>query len=327
MKLQPYLAAGVMAMAFLSAAVRADPLDPKRVPADAKWVIHLDMDATRRSQTWDLLAAKIKQEPEQILQGKIDTMSTDLGIKFPDDVHGVTLFGRGFGEQSGAILLDAAMDQAKITAALQANVAFKKISYNSHDILSWFDKDNNKTMYGCFATPSLAVMADSVEQVQAALDVRDGKTASLKPADALATGKGSTILLYLAGDGLEELAKVHPESPMLAQLNSAWVTISQEEGKLVVRAALNAKTSDAAEQIKKMAEGVQSFMAMSGGAEGADHRAKLAAAVMAGLALKTSGQTLDAELPVSMENVASFLNAMPKRGPAGGGPPGAPAHP
>ena len=123
--------------AVLPAVAMADPFDVKRVPADSKWLLHIDVDAARGTKIWDILSHKLAQDPNYAQ--KVEDVATISGMHFPEDVHDVTLFGKSAADDSGVVVLHGKIDRDKTTAALQANPSYASQSYGSYQIMSWDD--------------------------------------------------------------------------------------------------------------------------------------------------------------------------------------------
>ena len=103
----------------IAASARVSSIDPKYVPPDAKWAIHLDVDALTRSKLWAMLSPQMNvmldqkhfalgmqtdQPPSQATAEKVKALSQALGMQLPDDLHGITLVGRSF-DENGVLLL------------------------------------------------------------------------------------------------------------------------------------------------------------------------------------------------------------------------------
>lgn len=303
---------GLALLATAAGTARAEPLDPKQVPADAKWVLHVDMDAVRQSKVWGMVLGRANREAGGQLQQKLDAAATLLGSRFPEDLHGVTLLGRGFTEESGVMLVHANMDRQKLAALVKLNPGYATSAYGDHEISKWTDEKKGHTMYGSFAGDRRLVLGRSQEQVQAALDVLDGKGKALAAESLLASaGKGAGAMIYLAGDTLAELQKKQGASPILAQVNSAWLTIMEGDADLVVKGSVNAKSAEAAKQMQATLDGIKALVMLSGTGEAAEPKAKFAAEALQRAALSLSGSTLSLDWPVSLAAVKGVVDHAP----------------
>ena len=87
------IASGLALVLGLAAAANAAPLDPKQVPAEAKWLMHVDVDAMRQA-TVVQKAWKKGLEMHKEAQQHLDKLKTAIGMDICKDLHGVTAYGR-----------------------------------------------------------------------------------------------------------------------------------------------------------------------------------------------------------------------------------------
>jgi hypothetical protein len=106
------IAAALVTLAFLTPPGSAAPLDPKRVPADAKWVIHLDYEALTDTQLMEIYRSKRPQRVERARKW----LQERYGIDPQQDLKDATLFSDSYRSHSGAIVLRTAYDREKVEA-------------------------------------------------------------------------------------------------------------------------------------------------------------------------------------------------------------------
>src|SRR4051812_48571331 len=75
--------AATMLLLMAAGTLRAGGLDIKRIPSDAKWIVHLDADAVQKSRLFEIIKAKADQGANGQLQQKLDALSTLLGSRLP----------------------------------------------------------------------------------------------------------------------------------------------------------------------------------------------------------------------------------------------------
>ena len=98
------------ALALFAAVGQAAPLDSKNVAADAKWVVHVDVDAVRDSHV-----VKKAFETCPLLKndsGKhFDMIRDKIGVDLRKDLHGITLYGRDTDKTHGVAIVFATVNQ------------------------------------------------------------------------------------------------------------------------------------------------------------------------------------------------------------------------
>lgn len=127
-KLTPVLASVGLLLTAIPAA--AEPLNPKHVSAEAKWVIHIDLDAL----TETTLVERVRSKHPQLVQGVKHWFQENFGIDPGEDLHGVTMSGQSYKEHSGSLVLLADYDQEKVEAELKKKDKVETETWNDHTI-------------------------------------------------------------------------------------------------------------------------------------------------------------------------------------------------
>jgi hypothetical protein len=308
------LAAGLV-LGAMAAAAQGDALDLKSVPADAKWVVHLDMDLTRQSRAWAMALDRADRDSNGEARRKLAAVSTLLGSRFPEDVHGVTIVGRGVKAgpnkvaMNGVMIVRAKLDRERLSALVKLNEEYTSSAYDGKEISGWrVEKEGPQRMYGSFAGDSIMVVGSSEDEVKAELDVLAGKGKALAGEGPLAAavGKGTGAMLYIAGDGLSDLRETAGASPIVAQLNSAWVSVSETPTDLVVRASVEAKTPEVANQLRSMGDGFKALAMLARGGDAGEK--KFIGDALGKATLAVSGTTVTLDWPVSLEVLKSAVD-------------------
>src|SRR5689334_9344554 len=118
MKMIFWLAA-LLAPAFVT---RADGLKQNLVPADSRWVLHLDAEAFRKSRIGAMIVED--KAESKVRQVKQDT-KLDLDFSF-NKITAVTAFGPKVGENRDAVLL--IQTTADVRGDLEKLIGFKELS-------------------------------------------------------------------------------------------------------------------------------------------------------------------------------------------------------
>ena len=248
------------ALALLAVVGQAAPLDSKNVAADAKWVVHVDVDAVRDSHV-------VKQAFETcpLLKndsGKhFDMIRDKIGVDLRKDLHGVTLYGPDTDKAHAVAIVFSTVNQKLLLDKAAKATDHKVTKHGSIDIHSWTEKHGSKThpAAGAFYKPDVLVFAAKVEGVAAAIDVLDGKSAGITdPKSPLGIRvKPGTIVLARA-------IAIRPETrcPVLKQAESFRVALGEHDGKSFYRASLVMKSPEAAAQVKAITDGVQAIASL-----------------------------------------------------------------
>jgi len=250
---------------FVSSAV-ADPLDLTHVPADSRWLVHVDMDTAGKSSAWKEIYSRLQQRPE--FQAKVGELEAAFKARFPEDLHDVTLFGSKFGDNEAVLLVHATVDRRQVETLLSMSPSYSNTPHGDHAVLSW--EDHGQTKYGGFFSDSLFIIADNQDHVSAAFDVLDAKSASLKSDATLAKGSHAGVMVYVAGDEIAKLRQGNKaQSPLLAQMKAAWFSISEEKEDTLVKVNVDANDAATATKMQQAAEGMRAMLNLAAGADDA----------------------------------------------------------
>lgn len=242
----------------------AAPLDAADVAAHAKWLAHIDLDAMRDSKIGEHVRSQALKN-EQVEKG-LEKMRDDLGLDFQKDVHGATVYGTDFTPRSGVLVLYATLDKEKILGALKSKPDFTESKADDgQDLYSWTEKmggGKEHTVWAAFAKPGVAVMADSAENIKAALAVVGGKGGLSSSSPLLADAPKGSFIQAAAVDVSE--AKIPGNSPLIKQIEALHIAIGEEEGDDFVNVKVEAATADAAKEMKSMVDGLTGMIALGG---------------------------------------------------------------
>jgi hypothetical protein len=158
-------------LAGLPLSLMAAPLDPSQVPAQAKWVLHADMDAMRASETGKVVFEQIELEHGTQLRA----LKRMFSIHLIDDLQGVTLFGNGLPEQAVA-LFHGKFNRGHIEDVLRAAENFSESKHAGVEVMTWTDKGQQQ--HAAFAGEGLLVFSRQEELLLQALDVLKSGAAS-----------------------------------------------------------------------------------------------------------------------------------------------------
>jgi hypothetical protein len=237
---------------FLSPLAHAAPPNANHVPADAKWYLHLDLDAAKKTVLFNEILDAVKAQFP--VEDVVAQLKAGIGVNPLTDISGVTIFNSSFAKDVAAVVIYAKVDAALLSNALAQNPDYKETVYGKHLLLGWTDKNDGKPKTGCFYGDGIVLMADKVDTLKLAVDTLDGT----KPAgSSLVKSPAAGVFLCASAD----LARSN--DPNISQLLSTTVpataSVSEVDGKLEVSLTLTAKTAEQAAQIKKMADGAAAF--------------------------------------------------------------------
>ena len=247
--------AGAIAMA---AVATADPIDPAHIPADARWVVHVDMDAARKTAAWKELYHRLGTD--QDFQAFLLELEEVFNARFPEDLHDVTVCGSKLGDADSVVLVHATIDRKQIENRLAGLAGYSSTPRGKYSVLSW--SDSGKPKFGGFVTDSLFMVGPNKEKVNTQFDVLAGKAPSLKVDAAMPRATKAACTVFVAGDAL---VKNRPaaDNAWLGKIKSAWLTIAEEREETLVKLTVGAVDVSTAMQLKEAAEGLRDTLKTS----------------------------------------------------------------
>ena len=242
-----------------AATVRAEPVNPKQVPADAKWLAHVDVDAMRAStvvqKAWQKCMEMHKDAAKHLEKAR-----EMWGFDLQTDLHGLTFFGKEPGKHTGVLIVYAKLDLKQLSEKAEKAPDHKVVKYGSYNLHSWTHKGPHHagTVSGTSFAGDRLLLASSVEELKAALDVLDGKSPSLA-ADSPLAGKlhpGTTLLFRAIG---LSTANLPGKCPLAKQMESVRIAVGEQSGQSFFRAKAVMTNAEVVGQVKAIVEGAKAL--------------------------------------------------------------------
>jgi hypothetical protein len=292
-----------MAMAVvlgLATIGRAAPLDLKQVPAEAKWVMHVDVDAFRASVVVDKAYHKCLEMHKDAAK-KMDMVAAIIGMDPRKDIHGFTVYGKDTNKEHGVLIVHADVNQNLLLTMVAMAPDHKATTYGAYELHSWTHKHGKKkpcAVTGVFYKPNIMVFAGCVDGVKAALDVLDGKASGITGHDSPLAGRTLPGTIFLA-----RASAIDPKEkcPVLKQTDSFRVALGEYNGHSFYRARLVMKSTTAVDQLKAISEGFRALVSLAHGSD------PLAMKLISGLKVSGEGTTFNVRWTASADDVWSTI--------------------
>ncbi len=311
------VAAVLVLLAGRLPATRATPFDPTLVPADSKYVLHVDMDALRPTKLWSAIDDRLVGN--EAFGAKMGLFEQGSGMHFPRDLHAVTLYGRAVGDDAAVVIVRAKMNRAQFMAAIQFADNYAADAFGKYDIASW--DDDKRSMFGAFHDDGTLIFARSIDNVKSALDTMDGKQPAVAATDPLAAGAKQPALAYVAAAELASLAPAGAApNPFVKQINAGWLTLNEHAAPTTrpttgpaspdaaLHVTLTASTPEAAQQLQASATGLRAMVGFAAMSDTAAPNVKFAAAALRTLKLSQSGKEVSADVSVPVDQLEQFAD-------------------
>lgn len=292
-----YVALAVV-LGGLALPVQAEPLDLKEVSADAKWVVHVDVDALRLSTVMQRAYAKEVSQWKDV-KNRMAAIRDQMCMDPTTDLHGITLYGPKPGHTEGVMLVQAAVDQHQFVSKVSKAPGYRTAEHGAHKLHAWTQADG--PVSSAFLGANLVLLAKTDADVTAALDVLDGKSPSLagRSSPLAAEAPAGTILLIRAM-GLAD-AKLPFQSPLVKQSESLDLVLGENKGQSFSEARLVAKSAEVAGQVQTIIEGIRTTAQLQYGSDAAALR------VIKGMKVQVTDRTVDIATRVSADDLWGLI--------------------
>ena len=245
-----------LAILATCAVLQAGPLEQRHIAADAKWLVHLDLDAIRTSQSAKfLVGAWLQTEPAR---SHLAGIRTAIGLDLVNDLHSITLYGDELVPDRGVLAVRASLNRPRVMAFLARQPDFARKKHDGYELLSWTERRGGQkhTVFGAMHGEEAIAFSRDAGDLAAALAVLDGKAAHLADSNSLLRGQAPEgAVLLVRASGLSE-AKVALQSPILRLSETIDLTAGEEAGAAFVEVRLTAESAEHVPHFRDVATGL-----------------------------------------------------------------------
>lgn len=242
----------------LSRPVAAEPASLATVPAEAVWMMHLDMDAARESTV-----VRRMHDRAMAMHPQLEAMMTMAkgmtGMDPRKDLHDVTVYGLDTDKRNAVMVVRARANRPLLEKMVEKARDHRTMEHGGHTLHSWTHRgrkgDKGETVVGAFQADDRMVFARSADAVTMALDVLDGKKGAYKEGPLAGGIKEGSILVARA-------AAVDPNTkcPVLRQGRGFRVAAGEHDGTSFYRAKLDMKSAEAAGLAEDVVDGFEAVV-------------------------------------------------------------------
>lgn len=259
-------AAAFTACVTLACAAAGEGLSFAALPANTKWVLHLDAKTLLASPLGQEILASLPGTPGE---AKLMAFEALTSIDVRHDLLAVTVCGAGDASRGGVAYLRGHWNLPKLSTIAAGADQYAEKMHNRHTIMSWNEQktDQPKRQYACLVSTNLVLFSDHEANLDVALDVLDGQSARLSdsPRLKLFDQPAGHPFLWLAAVDVKDLVANNPQAAVLQQANSISVLATADAQGVQVAGTLKADNAEAAQQVQQVLQGFQSLALLQGG--------------------------------------------------------------
>lgn len=279
----------------LPLASAASPLRASLVPAEARWVIHIDV--ARLAET--RVKALLYEDSERGIGRAVRVMERVGKIDLLRDISAVTIVGLGSRENDAVVALEGKIDKDYLLTLMELERSPEKIPYGKFTIYRWGHGE-----YGVFTADKLTLIGGSLQTIQLVLDTWEGKGKSAADTPLLAKFKSASSAAFMVASAnkLSALTKNDEGSTILKKAGAAFLQLEEEKGLLKLNLVLETDSAETASNLAKVADGLLAIASMRG--EPSSHGID----VLKDLKISQEGNVLRATLVIPADDLSRRLH-------------------
>jgi len=260
----------------LAATAVGSPLQKEQVAADAKWLVHLDVDKLRSTAIGDYVI-------NQVLDSKLGPLTRQFDFELDwKKVRSLTAYGTGFQSESsfnGVLLVNTELDLQK---ALDA--AIEKTSQDTNnksasiqktlegDVTTYSLKDH---MFVSFQPGRPVIVAKSLDSIQKAGEVLSRTSPNLASTKAFSEFPKAQEPFFFMGaveafnpntavaEGSHDGDALNPKAKILKMADGGRVVLGEDSHQLFLDLSLKAKSAEVVTQMQQVIQGMIALASLS----------------------------------------------------------------
>ena len=230
--------------------LKASSLQKSIVPAEALWVVHVDLVKFKASRLGDIVLNKINALG---LKDKIGKFQKQFKMDLLNDIDGVTAIGLGKDEEDIVVCLKGNLNKDFLLGLLGMEDSHQEIPYGKYTLHNW-DKDE----FGAFVDDDLVLIAHKKNALTRVLDVISGKKADISSSSLMAYLKKvpSNAFVSAMVKDISAIAKEETDVFVFKKMKSALLTLAEVKENLDLRLDFMVDTQEDANNIENAIKGL-----------------------------------------------------------------------
>lgn len=296
-------AAWIMGVVGSAAPTLAGPLNKAWVGADAKWVVHVDVEAAMGSTVGKCF---VEHRKELDLQ-PLDQFNRFTGLDALKDIKGVTVYGQSPMADAGVVVVvGTANIEESVKRLATQDKTVQKLEADGRTVYQWHEHGEDR--FGCLRTTGesdrMLIVSNSRAELDSAIAVVEGtaEAAAKVTEGSFAANPRAGSVVFLAVRGLD--AEM-PGPKVLRTARELNADIGEDAEGLYGDMRLKAATSIDA---KNTADFLQGLVAMARMAVRSDPQAKQLATMMDSVSFEAKQEDLTATIRVKHERLKALVD-------------------
>lgn len=245
-------------VALISPAIHGESLQTKLVPAEAQWIIHIDIEKFAQTELKKILEKNSENDFSREIMG----IERTTGIDFFSDITAVTAIGMNHNNNEPVLAFSGKLNKEHLLGLLKEEESPDEINYGNFLIYSW---DNE---YGVFASENLLIISENHRGLEKVLDTYSGKgkTFSGTPLQRQMRTLSPNTFLVATANNVSELVDEDNDdfgAILLSKTESAFFSAQEQNSQVRLFLSLQTDSPETATNMESMVSGLKAFLAMN----------------------------------------------------------------
>ncbi len=282
--------------------LKAGPLPKESVPAQSKWLLHLDLEKMRTTQVGQFFE---KENIGPKLSKAKAGLKQFLDFDFEwEKTTSITLFGAGFNpkpDAEAALLIKtdkkmaAAFESALLKQVEKGQAMGGPITQEGKGAMNIYAV--NHDVYIAVHQDGRVLLSKSKNALDNAIQVATGKAANMTVSTSFAgyPERPDNFFLIVLAEGFSNNAHLPPNAKILQSADGCRAVLNETPGKVGLCLTLKAKSDEACQQMQQVAQGLIALSSLSQ----TDNKDLLLLTQSASISTNNCMVTVSTELPVT----------------------------
>ncbi|MCJ7580385.1 MAG: DUF3352 domain-containing protein [Candidatus Aminicenantes bacterium] len=251
-------------LAFLMAAIfspkiSGESIQTKLVPAEAKWLIHIDVEKFAKTELKQILEKNSDHDFSREIMG----IEKKTGIDFFSDISSVTVIGMNLENSDPVVAISGSLDKSQLLDLIKEEESGVEIKYGSFILYNW-DNDG----FGVFADDNLLIISENRSGLEKVLDTFSGKEKDFSntPLQRQLKTLSPGTFLVAAAENVSELLDEDDDdfgALILKKTESAFFSVNEKNSKVKLQLDLQTDSPETATNMENMVTGLKAFLSMN----------------------------------------------------------------
>ncbi len=284
----------------------AGPLNKAWVAADAKWVVHVDVEAAVGST----FGKCVVEHQKDLDLEPLTRFNTLTGLDALKDIKGVTLYSPSLAADGGVVVVvGTANMEASVKRLAEKDKTVHKLESDGGMLYRW--SENGVEKFGCLRNTGqsdrMLIVCGTRAELDSAIGVVDGKaeTAAKIEEGPFAARPGEGSMVFVAVRGIEAGASGNKGPKVLGTAREVNADIGENGEGMYGNMKLKAAT---AADAKNTAQFLQGILAVGKMAAGEDPETKQLTTMMESVTFEAKEEELTARFRVKREQLRALVD-------------------